>query len=80
MDRHCIEAVDKTIRYTVLPGANLRMNGKFVVQIKNNFHYAFGFDKFFMKRHEPLDLPDSADNIAEMRCLRYVKTAVQMDK
>ena len=78
MYRHGVEAVDKTIRYAILPAAYLRKDGKMIVQVENDLYNAFGYDEFTVQRRGPLHLPDGLDDIAELRRFRYVQVVVQM--
>lgn len=76
--RHGVETVDKTIRHTVLLAADLRNKGKFVVQVENDLHDAFGYDRFLVQRGAALGLPNRLDGMAERRGVRYGKAVVQM--
>lgn len=76
--RHGIEAVDKTIRYAILPVADPGKDGKTVIQVKNDLYHALGYDEFFVQGRMPFHLPNGLDAVAETRGRWYVQTVDHM--
>ena len=58
----------------------MRGNSKAITKIKNNLHYAFGYNVFFMSNIKPLSLPDRLYYMLEAKLLWYVIITAQVVK
>ena len=62
----------------ILLVAELRGNSRTIAKVENKFNDAFGYDVFFSKRRQTINLPNRVDSSLDFGILRDVKVAVHL--